>query len=471
MDDKLSIYDIAEILKAKTGREQADIEKFIETLIALINEAITHDGFVRIKGIGSFKVILVKERESVHVNTGERIVIPAHHKLSFLPDKSLKEKINRPFAFFEAIETNETDSNEMASSSLSNDDEEDENDESMTTEEPVQEPVGEVTEAIKDETTEDVASKAEEYPVPILVYHSENEIKEEQKTMDKAIDKEPDQGWSEERAIGSHPASATNRETLQSTIPIKQEVMNENKERKEQHVKETPKSHSASKPPVKKKKQEASNTSLYVILALLLLLLGVGIFYYFYYDRLSYNEFNGTTQHTQTTDHSFLLPGDSTSMKESEENANVDTLGMTTPETNENIATSPTAPTPSKRKEQTASTASTSSPKTTPQQTKPTKPVAPTAASTSSDKNVMARVKIAPGERLTLLAQKYYGNKIFWVYIYDFNKSRIPDPDRVPTGMEILIPAKEVYAINAQSSVSLAQAKELQSKIMAKKTK
>lgn len=461
MDEKLSIYDIAEILTAKTGREKADIETFVETLIAVINEAITRNGFVRIKGIGSFKVILVKERESVHVNTGERIVIPAHHKLSFLPDKILKEKINRPFAFFEAIEANETENSEMDSARLFKDDEEDENDELMTAEEPVQELVGEVT-----ETTEDVAPKPEENSAPLSVLPSEDETKEEQKTMDKEIDEESDREWSEERAIGSHPASATNRETLQSTIPIKQEAMSEAKERKEQHVNETPKSHPVAKPVVKKKKKETSNTSLYVILALLLLLLGVGIFYYFYYDRLSYNEFNSTTQHTQTTDDSFLLPGDSAAVQESEKSENVDTSGVTASGTNESTATSPVASTSSTRKEQTASTASTSSKKTTPQQTKPT-----TGTSTSSDHNVMARVKVASGERLTLLAQKYYGNKVFWVYIYDFNKAKIPDPDRVPAGMEILIPAKEVYAINAQSSASIAQAKELQSKIMANKTK
>lgn len=464
MDEKLSIYDIAEILTAKTGREKADIETFIETLIAVINDVITHNGVVRIKGIGSFKVIPVKERESVHVNTGERIVIPAHHKLSFLPDKILKEKINRPFAFFEAIEANETENSETASSGLSNDDEEDENDEPITAEEPVQKPVREVTKA-----TEDIAPKPEENPAPLSVLPSEDETKEEQKTMNKEIDEESDREWSEERAIGSHRASAANRETLQKStiIPIKQEIMSENNERKEQHVNETPKSHPVAKPVVKKKKKETSNTSLYVILALLLLLLGGGIFYYFYYDRLSYNEFNGTTQQQiQSTDDSFLLPGDSAAVQESEKSENVDTSGVTASGTNESTATSPVASTSSTRKEQTASTASTSSKKTTPQQTKPA-----TDTSTSSDHNVMARVKVASGERLTLLAQKYYGNKVFWVYIYDFNKAKIPDPDRVPAGMEILIPAKEVYAINAQSSASIAQAKELQSKIMANKTK
>ena len=463
MDEKLSIYDIAEILTAKTGREKADIETFVETLIAVINDVITHNGVVRIKGIGSFKVIPVKERESIHVNTGERIVIPAHHKLSFLPDKILKEKINRPFAFFEAIETNETENNETASSGLSNDDEEDENDEPITAEEPVQKPVREVTKA-----TEDIAPKTEENPAPLLVLPSEDEIKEGYKMTDKEIEKEPDDGPSEERAIGSHRASAANRETLQKStiIPIKQEIMSENNERKEQHVNETPKSHPVAKPVVKKKKKETSNISLYVILALLLLLLGGGIFYYFYYDRLLYEEFNSTTQHTQTTDDSFLLPGDSAAVQESEKSENVDTSGVTASGTNESTATSPVASTSSTRKEQTASTASTSSKKTTPQQTKPA-----TDTSTSSDHNVMARVKVASGERLTLLAQKYYGNKVFWVYIYDFNKAKIPDPDRVPAGMEILIPAKEVYAINAQSSASIAQAKELQSKIMANKTK
>lgn len=271
MDEKLSIYDIAEILTAKTGREKADIETFIETLIAVINDVITHNGVVRIKGIGSFKVIPVKERESIHVNTGERIVIPAHHKLSFLPDKILKEKINRPFAFFEAIETNETENNETASSGLSNDDEEDENDEPITAEEPVQKPVREVTKA-----TEDIAPKTEENPAPLSVLPSEDETKEEQKTMNKEIDEESDREWSEERAIGSHRASAANRETLQKStiIPIKQEIMSENNERKEQHVNETPKSHPVAKPVVKKKKKETSNASLYVILALLLLLLG-----------------------------------------------------------------------------------------------------------------------------------------------------------------------------------------------------
>lgn len=247
---------------------------------------------------------------------------------------------------------------------------------------------------------------------------------------------------------------------------VKQEIMSENNECKKQHVNEISKFHLVAKPVVKKKKKETSNTSLYVILALLLLLLGVGIFYYFYYDRLSYEEFNSTTQHTQTTDDSFLLPGDSAAVQESEKSENVDTSGVTASGTNESTATSPVASTSSTRKEQTASTASTSSKKTTPQQTKPA-----TDTSTSSDHNVMARVKVASGERLTLLAQKYYGNKVFWVYIYDFNKAKIPDPDRVPAGMEILIPAKEVYAINAQSSASIAQAKELQSKIMANKTK
>ncbi|MDR0845076.1 MAG: HU family DNA-binding protein, partial [Tannerella sp.] len=107
MDEKFSLDEIAVILSEKTGKSADETRKFLRELIILMNDAITTEQIVKVKGIGTFKIIVIKERESVHVNTGERIVIPAHHKLSFTPDKSLKELINKPFSFFEAIEAKE----------------------------------------------------------------------------------------------------------------------------------------------------------------------------------------------------------------------------------------------------------------------------------------------------------------------------------------------------------------------------
>ncbi|MDR2119413.1 MAG: HU family DNA-binding protein, partial [Tannerella sp.] len=100
MDERFSLYNIAEMLSEKTGIEQQDAEKFLDELIAVLNERIRSDHQVQVRGLGVFKIILVKERESVHVNTGERIVISEHHKLTFIPEKELKEMVNKPFSMF-----------------------------------------------------------------------------------------------------------------------------------------------------------------------------------------------------------------------------------------------------------------------------------------------------------------------------------------------------------------------------------
>lgn len=75
--------------------------------IAVVSEGVYTDKLVKVKGLGTFKIIPVEKRESIHVNTGERFVIPEHYKFSFLPDKELRELVNKPFSFFETTELGE----------------------------------------------------------------------------------------------------------------------------------------------------------------------------------------------------------------------------------------------------------------------------------------------------------------------------------------------------------------------------
>lgn len=84
-------------------------------------------------------------------------------------------------------------------------------------------------------------------------------------------------------------------------------------------------------------------------------------------------------------------------------------------------------------------------------------------------RKVVATVRLEPGQFLTKLAEKYYGNKVFWVYIYEFNKSKIADPNHIPTNMEIKIPAKELYGIDADNSASVEKAKAIQARLNAQK--
>ena len=107
MNERDTIRSVAELLAAQTGLDNDYIEKFIETLCQIILQGVKQDHVVRINGLGVFKIQLVRKRESVHIKTGERFVIPAHHKIAYTPDKELKELINRPFSFLSPIETDD----------------------------------------------------------------------------------------------------------------------------------------------------------------------------------------------------------------------------------------------------------------------------------------------------------------------------------------------------------------------------
>lgn len=107
MNERLNISDLAVLLAEYTGKNKKETELFLKELLVVISDALLDEQIVKVKGLGTFKVVSVEERESIHVNTGERFVIPAHSKFSFIPDKELKELVNKPFAFFETTELNE----------------------------------------------------------------------------------------------------------------------------------------------------------------------------------------------------------------------------------------------------------------------------------------------------------------------------------------------------------------------------
>jgi nucleoid-associated protein YgaU len=47
---------------------------------------------------------------------------------------------------------------------------------------------------------------------------------------------------------------------------------------------------------------------------------------------------------------------------------------------------------------------------------------------------------VAPGETLRILAERYYGSREEWDRIWDANRAQIPDPDRIPVGLSVVIP-------------------------------
>jgi nucleoid DNA-binding protein/nucleoid-associated protein YgaU len=409
MNKRFSLYDIAEILTEKTGVSTAQTERFLQELIALVNEGITKDKSVKLKGVGTFSIVQVKERESVHVNTGERIVIPAHHKLSFQPEKALKELINKPFSLFEAIETTE-EGNTVTGFSISSEEDEEDEQEALTPKEEKNQPVTDVEEPSPEEEigeeTEDTAPKEESIEKEFL------------------MPPVPVTGENDEQTILLPPPPVTTVEEILLAEEIKPSIKTSDS----------------------RKANKSSIMSLYYAIVVLLLCVLGGCIWYLFLHESPVESFDKQVAST------FTLPGDTVIESEVLPDT-IDIEPNTLPvDSSSKIKTPPETTTKPVPQKPAATTSSNSK--------------ATTAKTPSSAGKILARVKMEPGGRLTLIAEKYYGNKIFWVYIYKYNRTKIgPNPNRIPTGTEILVPAKDVYGINA-SSQAYEKARALQSEIL-----
>lgn len=158
------IRDIVRTIATKHQLKQADAELFVQAMVEVINEGLLNDRLVKIKGLGTFKVQAMKERSSVNVNTGERVIIGEHDKVSFTPENVMRDIINKPFAQFETVIVGDD-------SPLLNEDFEVEAEKEPETSAPVVEEISAVfveeTPAVEEVTTTNVEIEAKEEEQPI----------------------------------------------------------------------------------------------------------------------------------------------------------------------------------------------------------------------------------------------------------------------------------------------------------------
>ena len=197
-------------------------EAFARTLFEVVEEALLSDKFVKVKGFGTFKLVAVSDRESVNINTGERFQIEGHTKVSFIPDNTLKEEINRPFAHFETIDlSDETEQAELdaidaaaAEEALENEEAE-ETVEEVAEEMPATEPAEEV---VEEEVMEEVPEEVlKEEPVEEAEEPVEEPVATEPQTIVTAEKKE------EEPAKAEEPAADTTLESEKTPEPEAEE--------------------------------------------------------------------------------------------------------------------------------------------------------------------------------------------------------------------------------------------------------
>lgn len=103
MNEKITLQELADLFARKSQLEQADAEQFVKAFLSLIEEALARDKYVKVKGLGVFKLINVEARKSVDVNTGEAIEIQGHARVSFIPEAGLRDLVNKPFAHFQSV--------------------------------------------------------------------------------------------------------------------------------------------------------------------------------------------------------------------------------------------------------------------------------------------------------------------------------------------------------------------------------
>lgn len=433
MSEKVTIQDIIELLAEKHSMTKKDAEIFVKGMFELIEEALATEKYVKVKGLGTFKLTEVESRESVNVNTGERIEIQGHTKISFTPDSSMKDLINKPFAHFETVILNENTKLEDTETEIEGE-EEDTVDENAP--KPKQTVAAKEVELIETENTEDspnenpiasedIVTEAEkdivvETAVPQTVSPLAETI-EGNKVTDKP--QEEVMTIADAAILAAHKAceEKTSLEIIvpQEATPSEKTVTVTSNFEKEQKIEETTEAQEISG----EKKNRVSRGIILVII--LIVCITGGIYWYLQSDKTSDLQSPATIKNTQEQleeDIPAIPVNDS--LMQGKDTANIWT-DVTRKET---ISQSQQAVSPS---------------------TKKSSGVAVTA---NVEKETLAdtveyditgtktNYTLQEGESLVKLAVKFYGTKKLWPYIVKHNKNIIKDADRVPIGTTLRIP-------------------------------
>ena len=184
--NKLTLNNIAKVLVEKNGLEPKEAMMFTTAMFDLIHDRLNEEGIVKVKGLGTFKMIRVEARESINVRTGERVLIDSHAKITFTPDAVMKELVNKPFSQFETVVLNDdVEFTDMKSEETTDETNNSEQSESLVdvvseggTPEPAPEPAPEpVAEPTPEPAPEPVAEVAPE-PTPVVAPEPTREVPE-----------------------------------------------------------------------------------------------------------------------------------------------------------------------------------------------------------------------------------------------------------------------------------------------------
>ena len=384
MNEKITLQDLVELLSEKNDMTKKNADAFLRCMFDLIEEALTNEKYVKIKGLGTFKLTEVDSRESMNVNTGERIEIQGHTKISFTPDTTMKELINKPFSHFETVILN--DGVELEDTPFDIEPKVEEMADEMV-EKIIEEPQVEVEPVVEvkvEVVEEPVVSPVVDEPIPVEeVLES---VEEEPNEVEAAVVEEPE--VPEPVVIEEKPV-----EVEEKVEPVEEEIQEEEVEEKpEIFVPEAPRS-----------ENKTTFKVLIGIIVVLLLIILFGIYWIFFRQEKVDTNWEYTAPVKETA--SVVQVEEQQAVKE-------DTLLVS----EDTMVVQPV------QEEQTM--------------------VLPEDV-VYEITGTITTLTLEPGQTLVKLALKYYGSKNFWPYIVQHNPDVIKDADRVPKGATIKIPKLE----------------------------
>lgn len=433
MNERLSLQDLIDLLAKKQEITKKEAEVFLRELIAVISETIESNESVKIKDFGTFKLVKVNARKSVDVNTGEAIEIAAHYKLSFTPDKLLKEAINRPFAHFESVVLEEGVSFDNI-----------EKDETVNIEEADEEEdvsVDEETNEASPTPTADPQQVENEDFTPELVSEDTTIIETENTSPNTEEEQLEEINNREEEARQSDNEAIAPSETENIPEPITDEVSEERILEYKQRIEEAK---LAAKEKdleyerlVKETRQAAKRRKKFVSLGFFIfLIIAAFLIGGLYFQEIARFLTEGPTGNGNTA-----IVADNQNIDEQKtDTLAVSSDSITKAKEQDSIAivTEKTLPSENSIKPQTQKTEQ------------------PTATKGNTP---LAIITIEPGNTLRNISLKYYGHKSFCVYIYEENKDKIKNINSIPLGTKLTIPSPSKYGINLQDQASLDKAK------------
>lgn len=509
MNEKISFQDIAEAISEKNGVTKKLSEDFLRELVAVIEMALQKDGVAKIKGLGTFKLLLVEERKSVNVQTGSEIVIPAHHKVSFAPEKGLKEAVNKPFAHLETYvlrdegpvdpEPADGEDDELTEIPDSSDAESvsrlaDRPDDAVPAEEPAvteEEQQGEAD----TESAEPRMEKTEEPVAPVGAGAEAAESADDAETAEKNEAAELISKDKIDEADNAN-ASADDDERDNEEPDAEPESVEAVPEHKvADNVASVSGNEEAEEP------EEQKNKTLgYIILAFVVLcIFAITVIWYTdrsFFKKICNPDYNpievGSDKapviNVKSADESApavvadsLSAADSASAEKSVAVTDSLSADSSAVSADSSVAAQPAeapqaeAVADAAVKEETAPPA---------KETVAEKPIVKYDSNfkpdfidymkakhpdVSLETKGTKKVKVAKGQRLTTIALDNYGDKNYWVYIYLYNHKIIKNPNSVNVGMKLLVPKLDKSLVDGSNPVTMEMASEVRRALVEKK--